>query len=181
MNARMLPLLGFVLLIALLGFGIGYMRNNSMNDVPSPLIDKAAPAFNLPVLGQPERMVSKDELWGQPGLLNVVASWCFACVEEHPVWMSEAKRLGVRVAGFNYKDDSDDAKRWLAKFGDPYDLVIVDRDGRVAIDFGVYGAPETFLVDAQGVIRHKHIGPITPLVISRDLQPRIDALAKGAP
>lgn len=181
MNTRLLPLAGFALLVVLLGFGISWMRNNAMNEVPSPLIGKSAPAFQLPVLGDPARTFGTTDLAGKPYLLNVFASWCFACLDEHPLLMAESKRLGVPLVGFNYKDDADDAKRWLARFGNPYSTIIADRDGRVAIDFGVYGAPETFLVDAQGVIRYKRIGAITPMILATEIKPRLADMAKGNP
>jgi cytochrome c biogenesis protein CcmG/thiol:disulfide interchange protein DsbE len=111
----------------------------------------------------------------------VFASWCIACGEEHPVLMSQGKSIGVPVIGYNYKDAAEDAKDWLSKHGNPYDMVIVDREGRTAIDFGVYGAPESFLVDGKGVIRYKRIGPLTPEVIEKELKPAIAALAKEQP
>ncbi len=181
MNARLLPLAAFVLIIALLGLGISWMRGNTMNEVPSPLIDKPAPTFALPMLLDPARTFGSADLAGKPYLLNVFASWCFACLDEHPLLMAEAKRLGVPLVGFNYKDEADDAKRWLARFGDPYTVIIADRDGRVAIDFGVYGAPESFLVDAQGVIRYKRIGAITPLILATEIKPRLAAMAGESP
>ncbi len=179
MNLRLLPLAGFVLLVALLGFGIGWNQRHEMNEVPSPLINKPAPEFRLPLLDDPAKSLSRKDLLGKPWLLNVFASWCFACREEHPVLMAQGKQLGVRVIGFDYKDDPADAERWLDQFGNPYALVVADRPGAVAIDFGVYGAPETFLVDAQGVIRYKRIGPLTPDVIARELKPKIEALGRG--
>ncbi|WP_440222207.1 DsbE family thiol:disulfide interchange protein [Dokdonella sp. MW10] len=181
MNARLVPLAGFLLLVALLAFGISWMRENRMSEVPSPLIGKPAPAFALPLLADPERTFGAADLRGKPYLLNVFASWCFACLDEHPLLMAEAKKLGVPLVGFNYKDEPDDAKRWLARFGDPYTTIVADRDGRVAIDFGVYGAPETFLVDAQGVVRYKRIGAITPIVLATEIKPRLAEMAKGTP
>lgn len=174
--SRLLPLLGFVLILALLGFGIWWSQHNDPRAVPSPLIDKPAPVFALPLLHEPAKTFGSAELAGEPYLLNVFASWCVACRDEHPILMQEGKRLGVRLVGFNYKDEPDDAKRWLAQYGDPYDIVIADFPGDIAIDFGVTGAPETFLVDAQGVIRYKYISPITPEVIATELLPRIAAL-----
>jgi cytochrome c biogenesis protein CcmG/thiol:disulfide interchange protein DsbE len=178
-TSRLLPLAGFVLLVALLGFGIAFMRNNNLNEVPSPLIGKPAPEFTLPVLNDPDRLISNTDLAGKPYLLNVFASWCFACLDEHPLLMAEAKRLGVPIIGFNYKDEAEDATRWLNKFGDPYSVVIADRDGRVAIDFGVYGAPESFLVDGNGIIRYKRIGALTPDVLAREIRPRLAAMSNG--
>jgi cytochrome c biogenesis protein CcmG/thiol:disulfide interchange protein DsbE len=180
MTSRLLPLAGFVLVLALLGFGIVWSQHHDPREVPSPLIGKAAPTFSLPQLGDASKQVGSAELAGAPYLLNVFASWCFACREEHPILMSDGKRLGVRLVGFNYKDEAADAKRWLAEFGNPYDVVIADRPGDVAIDFGVTGAPETFLVDAKGIVRYKYISPITPEIIATELLPRIAALKKEA-
>lgn len=181
MTARLLPLAAFVLLVGLLGFGISWMRDNSMSEVPSPLIDKPAPAFALPVLDEPGRTFGNADLAGTPYLLNVFASWCFACLDEHPLLMAESTRLGVPIIGLNYKDEPDDARRWLARFGDPYSTIVADRDGRVAIDFGVYGAPETFLVDGAGVIRYKRIGAITPMILATEIKPRLAAMTKASP
>jgi cytochrome c biogenesis protein CcmG/thiol:disulfide interchange protein DsbE len=178
MNLRLLPLAGFALLIALLGFGIAWNQRHEMNEVPSPLIGKLVPEFTLPLLYDSTKTLDRAQLLGQPYLLNVFASWCVSCREEHPVLMAQAAQLGVRVIGFDYKDDPDDAKRWLAQFGNPYAMIVADQAGTVAIDFGVYGAPETFLIDAKGVIRYKRIGALTPDVIARELKPKIDALGR---
>ncbi|HET6631147.1 MAG TPA: DsbE family thiol:disulfide interchange protein [Rhodanobacteraceae bacterium] len=176
---RILPLAGFAVLVALFGFGIWWNTDHATNYVPSPLVGKAAPAFDLPRLQQPEQRVAKSDLLGHAYLLNVFASWCFACGEEHPVLMAHRGSLGVPLIGYNYKDVPDDARAWLARHGNPYSEVIVDRSGRTAIDFGIYGAPETFLVDAGGIIRYKHIGPLTPDIIADELMPAI-AAARGA-
>lgn len=178
--SRLIPFLGFVLLAALLGFGIWWNTGHDQREVPSPLINKAAPDFVLPRLDDPMQSVSREALLGKPYLINVFASWCIACGEEHPVLMSDGRQIGVRLIGYDYKDEPADAKAWLAQHGNPYDTVIADREGRTAIDFGVYGAPESFLVDAQGVIRYKHIGPLTPEVIASELRPAIEALPKEA-
>lgn len=180
MNTRALPFAGFVLVLALLGFGIWWSSSHDMRAVPSPLIDKPAPAFALPLLDDASRTFGSRELAGEPYLLNVFASWCFACRDEHPVLMREGKRIGIKLVGFDYKDPPADAKRWIAQYGNPYDVIVADAPGNVAIDFGVTGAPETFLVDAQGVIRYKHISPLTPEVIANELMPRIAALKKSA-
>ena len=180
MSSRLLPFFGFVLVLALLGFGIRWSENHDPREVPSPLIGKPAPQFSLPLLDDPSKKIGSADLAGQPYLLNVFASWCFACRDEHPILMSDGKRLGIKLVGFNYKDEPDDAKRWIAQFGNPYDVVVADFPGNVAIDFGVTGAPETFLVDASGVIRYKYISPITPEVISTELLPRIAELNKQA-
>ena len=117
---------------------------------------------------------------GKVVVLNVFASWCFACRDEHPILMQDGKRLGIKLVGFNYKDEPEDAKRWIAQYGDPYDVIVADLPGDVAIDFGVTGAPETFLVDANGIIRYKYISPITPEVIATELLPRISLLKQEA-
>ncbi|HET6546608.1 MAG TPA: DsbE family thiol:disulfide interchange protein [Rhodanobacteraceae bacterium] len=181
MNARLLPLAGFVLLAALLGFGIWWNQRHDLKEVPSPLIGKPTPAFALPLLDDPSKTLGNEDLAGKPYLLNVFASWCFACRDEHPELMAVGKRLGVKLVGFNYKDNADDARRWLEQFGNPYDVVIADQVGRVAIDFGVYGAPETFLVDADGIIRYKRIGALTPDVVANELRPQLAALKQAAP
>ncbi|WP_369975160.1 DsbE family thiol:disulfide interchange protein [Xanthomonas bundabergensis] len=174
--SRLLPLFGFLLLAALFGFGIHWSRAHDPREVPSPLIGKPAPAFSLPRLDQPEQHTGSAELRGRPYLLNVFGSWCLACGEEHPVLLAHAGDLGVALVGYAYKDDPRDARAWLAQRGNPYALVVVDQDGQRAIDFGVYGAPETFLIDAQGVIRYKHVGVLTPAVIADELRPAIAAL-----
>jgi cytochrome c biogenesis protein CcmG/thiol:disulfide interchange protein DsbE len=116
-------------------------------------------------------------------LLNVWASWCAACVEEHPVLSAWVKRRRLPLVGLNYKDDPEQARAWLVRFGNPFHEIAVDRDGRVGIDWGVYGVPETFVIDRAGIIRYKHIGPLTPQVIAEKLDPLIDTLqrAGGAP
>ncbi|MDI3261240.1 MAG: DsbE family thiol:disulfide interchange protein [Fulvimonas sp.] len=177
---RLLPLFGFLLLVALFGFGIWWNTGHDQREVPSPLIGKSAPDFSLPYLDDPTRTLRKADLLGKPYLINVFASWCVACAEEHPVLMAEGRQLGIPVIGYDYKDDPADAKAWLAQHGNPYDRVIADREGRTAIDFGVYGAPESFLVDAKGVIRYKRIGPFTPELIEQELKPRIAELQREA-
>lgn len=177
---RLLPFFGFMALVALFGFGIWWNTRHDQNAIPSPLINKPAPAFNLPKLYEPATMVSKADLLGKPYLLNVFASWCIECGVEHPVLTAEGPHLGVTLVGYNYKDAPADAKRWLAEHGNPYRLLIADESGDTAIDFGVYGAPESFLIDANGVIRYKHIGPITPDVVTRELKPAIAAMLMEA-
>ncbi|NOQ87902.1 MAG: DsbE family thiol:disulfide interchange protein [Gammaproteobacteria bacterium] len=152
---RLTPLIIFVALVAVLG--IGLTLNPRL--VPSPLIGKPAPEFNLPLLFNEGRFTNKD-LIGHVTLVNVWASWCFACRQEHET-VKQLSRNGVRVIGLNYKDEPDAAKNWLAKLGNPYQAIAVDYNGRIAIDWGVYGAPETFLIDKKGIIRHKVIGPLS--------------------
>ncbi|MCC4601586.1 DsbE family thiol:disulfide interchange protein [Xanthomonas melonis] len=178
---RMLPLLGFVLMAALFGFGIYWTSQHNPREVPSPLIGKPAPAFSLPQLDRPQQQITREQLLGKAYVLNVFGSWCAECVHEHPVLMAQASRLGVPLIGYNYKDAPTDAKAWLARYGNPYSVVIADEQGQTAIDFGVYGAPESFLIDAQGRIRYKHIGVLTPEVIDRELLPAIAALRERAP
>jgi cytochrome c biogenesis protein CcmG, thiol:disulfide interchange protein DsbE len=168
----LLPLGLFFALGVLLFAGLG----KDPKIVPSVLINKPAPAFELPVLNDPNQRISKTALLGKPYLLNVWASWCFACRVEHPVVTDLAKSGLIAVYGLNYKDEPADANRWLEQFGNPYKVIAQDLDGRTAIDFGVYGAPETFLIDAKGVIRHKVIGPITPEIIAREIKPRLAAM-----
>lgn len=174
--SRLLPLIGFSLLVALFGFGIWWNTLHEANYVPSPLIDKPAPAFDLPRLLQPDQRIDKAALLGQPYLINVFASWCFACGIEHPVLMNQGRELGVALIGYNYRDERQDALGWLAQHGNPYHMIMVDLDAQTAIDFGIYGAPESFLVDAKGIIRYKHIGPLTAEVIATELLPAINAL-----
>jgi cytochrome c biogenesis protein CcmG/thiol:disulfide interchange protein DsbE len=179
--SRLLPLLGFLLLVGLFGFGIWWNTSHDQSAIPSPLINKPAPAFSLPELYKPTQSVSKADLLGKPYLLNVFASWCVECGVEHPVLEAEGPSLGVQLVGYNYKDAPADAKHWLAEHGDPYQLLIADQGGQTAIDFGVYGAPESFLIDAKGVIRYKHIGPLTPEVVSSELKPAIAELSREMP
>jgi len=152
---RFMPLIAFVVLVVLLG--IGLTLNPRL--VPSPLIDKPSPEFELPLLLK-QGSFSKNDLIGHVTLVNVWASWCLACRQEHET-VKSLSRKGVRVIGLNYKDEPADAKNWLARLGNPYQSIAVDYDGRVGIDWGVYGAPETFLIDKNGVIRHKVIGPLS--------------------
>ena len=152
---RFMPLIAFAVLVVLLA--IGLTLNPRL--VPSPLIGKPAPEFELPLLLK-EGSFSNKDLIGHVTLVNVWASWCFACRQEHET-VKRLSRKGVRIIGLNYKDEPADAKQWLAKLGNPYQSIAVDYDGRIGIDWGVYGAPETFLIDQQGIIRHKVIGPLS--------------------
>jgi cytochrome c biogenesis protein CcmG/thiol:disulfide interchange protein DsbE len=167
-----LPLLAFVALAAVLGVGLQL----NPREVPSPFIDKPAPAFSLPLVHEPQRQLSTQELKGQVWLLNVWASWCVACRVEHPLLVELSRKNAVPIYGLNYKDDRRAAMEWLRQFGDPYVASLSDRDGRVGIDYGVYGVPETFVIDRAGVVRHKHIGPVTPEVWERDLLPLVRRL-----
>ena len=176
MIRRLLPLFAFGLLAVLLGVGVMMNAGKDTSALPSPLLGKPAPDFALPVLGEPGRIITGDDLLGAPYLLNVWGSWCPACRDEHPVITRLAESGRLRVIGYDYKDEPEDAKRWLAQFGNPYELVIVDAEGRAALDWGIYGAPETFLVDARGVIRWKFVGPLTDEVVQAELLPLLETL-----
>lgn len=174
MKAKFLvPLALFLLLAGFLGYGLTL----NPRELPSPLIDKPAPDFRLARLDAPEQFFALADMRGQVWLLNVWASWCVACRQEHPLLVDLAKKGVVPIVGLNYKDVNDDAKAWLERYGDPYTVSIVDGDGRVGIDFGVYGVPETFLIDGAGMIRYKHIGPVTPEVLKKVLLPQIAELS----
>ena len=166
----LIPLLLFV---ALAGFlAVGLTRDPSV--VPSPLVGRAAPAFSLPRLGADGSRFAPVDMKGKVWLLNVWASWCVSCREEHPVLLELARSGALPLVGLNYKDTDVEARRWLAQHGNPYLLSAVDADGRVGIDYGVYGVPETYLIDPAGVIRFKQIGPLTAEV----LQSRVLPLAR---
>jgi cytochrome c biogenesis protein CcmG/thiol:disulfide interchange protein DsbE len=147
--------------------------------VPSPLIGKAAPPFQLAQLHESAKTISEKDLRGQVWVLNVWASWCVSCREEHPLLVEFAKRKLVPLYGLNYKDGRAEALRWLAERGNPYVMSIVDADGRTGIDYGVYGVPETYVIDKAGVIRMKHIGPVTPTVLETKLLPLVKELQKS--
>jgi cytochrome c biogenesis protein CcmG, thiol:disulfide interchange protein DsbE len=150
--------------------------NLNPRQVPSPLIGKPAPEFQLQQLHQAEQtLTSKDNL-GKVWLLNVWASWCVSCREEHPLLVELAKSGIVPVYGLNYKDQRDDALRWLKQFGDPYTVSIVDPEGRTGIDYGVYGVPETYVIDKKGVIRYKQIGPVTVEALQTKILPLVKEL-----
>ena len=170
----LIPLVLFLALVAFLAIGLG----RDPREVPSPLINKPAPAFRLVELKDPSRSFSSDEMRGKVWLLNVWASWCVACRDEHPMLLELARRNAVPIYGLNYKDKPTDAVSWLNELGDPYVLSVSDLDGRVGIDYGVYGAPETFLIDRDGVIRLKHIGPVTPDVWTNKIAPLVTELSK---
>lgn len=175
MSTRWLPLLAFIGLAILLLIGVRMNSGKDNSAIPSPLIGKAAPQFSLPLLNQPEKLVNNGRLKGQAYLLNVWGSWCPACQIEHPVITELAQSGKVRVIGYNYKDETEAANAWLQQFGNPYDLILFDPAGRVALDWGIYGAPETFLVDANGIVRWKHVGPITPAIIEQEILPALEA------
>jgi len=145
-------------------------------EVPSPLIGKPAPAFALPRLDDPTQTVKREDLLGKVWVMNVWASWCAPCREEHPLVVAFARERRVPVIGLNYKDRPGDARTWLERLGNPYAATLIDFDGKVGIDFGVYGVPETFVIDAQGVVRFKHVGVLTRQVISQKIEPLLKEL-----
>jgi cytochrome c biogenesis protein CcmG, thiol:disulfide interchange protein DsbE len=163
----LLPLAIFLLIAFLLWRGLGL----NPREVPSPLIGKPVPAFSVPVLTDPAQTLAAADLRGKVYLLNVWGSWCVSCRDEHPVLVEFAKGGAIPIYGLNWKDKHEDAIAWLARFGDPYVASGVDRDGKVAIDFGVYGAPETYLVDRAGIIRFKQTGPLTRKIIEEKIVP----------
>jgi len=171
--ARYLVPLGiFLVLVVFLGVGLGL----NPRQVPSPLIDRPAPAFVLPQLHAPDKAIGPESLRGQVWLLNVWASWCVSCRQEHPVLIDLAKSGEVPIYGLNYKDQREDALRWLVQWGDPYKLSIMDAKGATGIDYGVYGVPETFVIDKAGIIRYKQIGPLTPEVLRDKILPLVRKL-----
>lgn len=166
------PLALFLVLAAFLGAGLGLKPR----EVPSPFIGKPAPAFELPQLDAAGQQVRATDLQGRAWVLNVWASWCGPCRDEHALLVQVAKDQGVPLVGLNYKDDPRNASEWLLRLGNPYLATAVDRDGRVSIDYGVYGVPETFVIDRLGIVRHKHVGPLTQEVWERDLLPLLTRL-----
>lgn len=164
-------LIPFMLFLGLAGFlAVGLKRDP--RDLPSPLIQRPAPAFHLARLDAPDTRFGLADMRGQVWLFNVWASWCSACRIEHPVLVQAARRRLIPIIGLNYKDAIDDARAWLAHMGNPYEVSAIDADGRTGIDYGVYGVPETFLIDGNGVIRYKHTGPVTQDVLDNILMPK---------
>ena len=166
------PLAVFAVLVAFLARGL----NLDPREVPSPLINKAAPAFALSRLDNADQTIRRDDMLGKVWMLNVWASWCVACREEHHTLVEFSKSKQVTIVGLNYKDTRPEGLGWLGQFGNPYDVSAFDHDGRVGIDYGVYGVPETFVIDKTGVIRFKQIGPLTDEVIHTRIQPLLKEL-----
>jgi cytochrome c biogenesis protein CcmG/thiol:disulfide interchange protein DsbE len=165
---------GFLVLVGLLAVGLRL----DPREVPSPLIGKPAPAFELPLLQQPDKSFSQKDMLGTVWVMNVWASWCPPCLVEHPV-VSELARSGIApVVGLNYKDAREDALPWLKRNGDPFKVTVYDAPGRIAIDYGVYGVPETYVIDRQGIIRYKRVGPLTPEIVQKKVRPLIEELSK---
>lgn len=175
MKARFLiPFLVFVALVVFFVIGLRLKPH----EIPSPLIDKPAPAFSLQQLHEPDKTFSVESMRGQVWVFNVWASWCASCRDEHPLWVEFAQTSKLPIVGLNYKDQRPDALRWLLQLGNPYVLSVMDTDGKVGIDYGVYGVPETYVIDKQGVIRMKHIGPITPEILNGKILAKVRELSK---
>lgn len=193
MNKFLWPLIGFIVLVILLGVGL----NLNPREVPSPLVGKPAPSFDLPQLHDEGKRFSPAQMQGKVWLLNVWASWCVSCRQEHPMLVEMGKQNILPIVGLNYKEVRGDggldtpataaeemklakkrASGWLSQHGNPYLLSILDLDGRVGIDYGVYGVPETYLIDKAGVIRYKQIGPLTPDVLKQKILPLVAELNK---
>ena len=171
----LIPLLLFVILVGFLAIGL----NRDPHEVPSPLIGKPAPAFEVPQLEQSNKNFSPESLKGQVWILNVWASWCVACREEHPILLELSKAQIAPLIGLDYKDQRDNALAMLARQGNPYTLSAFDGNGRVGINYGVYGVPETYVIDKTGIIRFKQIGPITTEILNQKIYPLINELKKS--
>ncbi|MEE9451477.1 MAG: DsbE family thiol:disulfide interchange protein [Gammaproteobacteria bacterium] len=169
---RIIPLFLFVAVALLMWRGLSL----DPRALPSALIDKPMPAFDLPRLDDLQAGFSDKDLNGQVVLVNVWASWCVACRDEHPILMNLARETGIPIYGLNYKDGLDNARSWLSRYGDPYQMSGFDQDGRTAIDWGFYGVPETFLIDTRGIIRYKHAGVLTPEIWQNQFLPVLDVL-----
>jgi len=168
----LVPVVVFLGLAAVFFMGLG----RDPNLVPSALIDQSVPSFELPPINGSGGGLTSADLTGAVTVVNVFASWCIPCRAEHPLWMDLAEKGEVRLIGINYKDEAGAATRWLAELGDPYERIGADRDGRVGIDWGVYGVPETFIVDKEGRIRYKHVGPVSEQTWREVLEPTIASL-----
>ena len=168
----LLPAGVFAGLVALLWVGLGL----NPRELPSPLIGKPAPAFERPTLADPSRTLSTEDMKGKVWLLNVWASWCASCRVEHPLFVELSRQGIVPIVGLNYKDQREDALAWLQQFGNPYAVVVTDEDGKVGIDYGVYGVPETYLIDRDGIVRYKQVGPVTREVLRDKILPLIEEL-----
>jgi cytochrome c biogenesis protein CcmG, thiol:disulfide interchange protein DsbE len=170
----LIPLILFVVLVGFLAVGL----SRDPHEVPSPLINKPAPAFELPQLADSSKTFSPESMKGRAWILNVWASWCVACREEHPLLVELGKLNLAPIIGLDYKDKRDDALAMLARDGNPYALSAFDAKGRVGIDYGVYGVPETYVIDKAGIIRMKHIGPITIDIVNQKMIPLLAELNK---
>ncbi len=171
------PLVLFGLLVAVFVKGLDPERN--LNELPSPFVGKTAPTFDLPGLKDPSTRVGTALYEGETALINVWATWCVGCRQEHDFLLQLSREDVVPIVGINWRDNRDEALRWLAQLGDPYVASGYDGDGRVGIDWGVYGAPETFLVGRDGTVLHKHLGPLDRRIWEEDFMPLIDADGRG--
>ncbi len=172
MKRFLLPLVIFLVMVGFLFVGL----NLDPREVPSPLVGKPAPQFSLPRLDNPEQVFSGNDMLGKVWLLNVWASWCGACKEEHPLLVSLAKTGFVPLVGMDYKDTRDEAQQWLVQGGNPYMTTVIDVDGRVGINYGVYGVPETYVIDKKGIIAYKKTGPITMQSLREVIVPLVKKL-----
>ncbi len=171
MNRAFVPIGIFVVIAAVLYVGVKHSPEKG--SMRSALIGKPAPAFDLPILGEETRRLSTRELAGKPWVLNVWATWCVACRDEHATLLDISRENRVPIVGLDLRDKDEDARQWLQQLGNPYHLVAVDREGRTSIDFGVYGAPETFFIDAAGLVQYRHVGPMTREVWDREFVSRL--------
>lgn len=172
MTRFLVPLGVFAVLAVFLWLGLSLRPS----EIPSPLLDKPAPTFSLQQLHTPDQTITPADMKGQVWLFNVWASWCVSCRQEHPLLLQLAKSGEVPIYGLNYKDQRQDAVRWLQQLGNPYVASAYDVNGQVGIDYGVYGVPETYVIDRDGVIRHKHIGPISPEALQNEILPIVRKL-----
>jgi cytochrome c biogenesis protein CcmG, thiol:disulfide interchange protein DsbE len=173
---RWLPLLFVLALGVFLFIGVRMNAGKDNSAIQSPLIGKPAPSLALPRFDQPNTTFDIAEFKNQSYLVNVFASWCIECQYEHPHITALAESGRISIIGYNYKDERADAERWLQQFGNPFHIIVVDETGKAALDWGIYGAPETFLIDQQGVVRWKHVGALNDEIIRNELVPKIEAL-----
>lgn len=169
----------YLLPLAVLAVVVGFLfvgLRLKPSEVPSPFIGRSAPNFDLPRVDDPQLRFKPQNMQGKVWLFNVWASWCVSCRAEHPLLIDLAKRSVLPIIGLNYKDKAQDAQSWLKQFGNPYQLSVSDLEGRVGIDFGVYGVPETFVIDKEGVIRYKHIGPLREEDLKEKILPLVSHL-----
>lgn len=174
MKKTLIPLIVFVVLVIFLAIGL----TRDPSEIPSPLIGKPAPTFTAPVLDGGGMQFSNTDMLGKVWLLNTWASWCVACRQEHPLMMELAKAKILPIIGLNYKDKDELGMQWIQRYGNAYDVSMADRDGRIGMDFGVYGVPESFLIDKVGIIRYKQIGPFTEADVNNKLLPLVKELQK---
>ena len=175
MKKFLVPLALFAVLVGFLAVGL----TRDPREVPSPLVGKPAPAFKVPQLAEPDKTFSPSDMLGKVWMFNVWASWCVSCRQEHPLLVEFARAQAAPLIGLDYKDSRIDGLRLLKMAGNPYDFSAFDADGRVGIDYGVYGVPETYIIDKAGIIRYKHIGPITAEALEKKILPLIAELKKS--